>query len=477
MCTKPITLRYPASVSDRLRGVFTEGESQVPCGKCAECMKKKQDSIRFRVMHEAQRRCKMDFLTLTYNNDNLPISHSLWSVDLDSGAMSLYGEPLVCNDVPQYVRQQIVGDYESERQHKMKSLLVKHQFSEFDNERDYYLSYSPCHNYEDVKKCLKRIRKYYHDLTGDNADFSFLCVPEFGEHNSRRPHYHMCLFGAPQLFVHFFVRAWSEGFYKPKAVLLKKRPDLVLGRNSYCSKEYAISLGIENFRCYQPLMGYVDSRQVKAVNEDGSNGFVKCANYVGKYVGKGVFEDALVKDGFIHLPRIGISKHFGKLPEDMVRWHLCKDIFGEYDDVSLSDVSAEKLSQIVPAVARRLIHSYQGYDYALPVQFLHQIFKRSIAFSRNQFPSYLKEVAFSFSEWPSSGKTFFSALYYKVKDFIRDTNLQVAQREFNEFVSHYPSENLYQAVAAFEDIKRAALQVREKNALARQRKSLQQSKL
>lgn len=477
MCTNPRTLRYPASVNDRLRGVFTDGETQVPCGKCAECMKKKQNSIRFRVMHEAQKAGKMDFLTLTYNNDTLPISHSLWSVERDSGEMSLYGEPLVCKDVPQYVRQQIVGDFESERQHKMKSLLVKHEFSDFDSERDYFLSYSPSHNYDDVKNCFKRIRKYYHDLTGKNADFSYLCVPEFGEHYSRRPHYHLCLFGAPELFVHFFVRAWSEGFYKPKAKLLQLHPKQGLSRSTFCTRELAIALGIENFRCYQPLMGFIDSRHVNAVNEDGSSGFAKCANYIGKYVGKGVFEDALVKDGFIHLPRIGISKHFGQLPDDMVRWHLCKDIFGDYDDKTLSDVPEEKLNQIVPAVVRRLIHSYNGKDYALPIQFLNQIFQRSLALSRNQFPSYLKDIAFSFSEWPPSGKTYYSALFYKVKDFIRDTNLQTAEREFEQFVAHYPTENLYQAVAAFEAIQRAALQVREKNALAAQRKSLQQSKL
>lgn len=477
MCTKPISLYYPATVSDRLRGIYSDASIQVPCGKCAECMKKKQNSIRFRVMHEAQKRGTMDFLTLTYDNDSLPISHSLWSVNRESGEMSLYGEPLVCKDVPAVVRHLIVDDKESERKHKMKSVLFRHEFSDFDTEKDYFLSYSPSHNYDDVKKCLKRIRKYYYDMTGKNADFSFLCVPEFGEHNSRRPHYHMCLFGAPGLFVHFFVRAWSEGFYKPRAKLLRLHPELGLKRSSYCSKEYAESYGLQNFRLYQPLKGFVDFRHVKAVNDDGSNGFAKCASYIGKYVGKGVFEDALVKDGFVHLPRIGISKCFGQLPEDMVRWHLCKDIFGDYDDETLSNVSEDKLNLIVPAVARRLVHSFNGKNYALPIQFYNQIFKRRVATSRAQFPSYIRSEAYSFYEWPPSGKAFFSALFYKVKDFVRNSNLQAAEREFEQFVAHYPSDNLYQAVVAFEDIKRAALQLREKNALAAQRKSLQQSKL
>lgn len=432
-------------------------------------MQKKQNSIRFRVMHEAQKRGSMDFLTLTYDNDSLPISHSLWSVERETGNMSLYGDPVICSDVPEYVRASIIGDKYSEEHHQMKSLLVKHQFSEFSEFSDFYLSYSPCHNYEDVKSLLKRIRKYYSDLKGEVADFSFLCVPEFGEHFSRRPHYHMCFFGAPELFVHFFGLAWSKGFCKPRAAFIREHEELGLSRSSFCTYEYAISYGIENFRVLNKPFGYVDTQHVSPLN----NGFIKCAQYVGKYVGKGVFEDALVKDGFVHLPRIGISKYFGRLPEDMVKWHLCKDIFGDYDDDSLFGLSEDKINQIVPAVARRLIHSFGGKDYALPVQFLRQIFKYRIALSRNEVPPYLKEAAFSFSEWPPSGKAIYTALYYRVKDFIRDKYLQDFDEKFRSFVSHYPSENLYQAVAAFEDIRESNLKNREAVAFARKRKSLQ----
>ena len=92
MCTNPISLRRPATFGERLRGISSESVVPIPCGKCAECMKKKQNSIKFRVYNEAKKRGTLDFLTLTYSNDTLPFSESLWSVERASGDMTLYGE-------------------------------------------------------------------------------------------------------------------------------------------------------------------------------------------------------------------------------------------------------------------------------------------------------------------------------------------------------------------------------------------------
>lgn len=471
MCTRPITHLYPATFSDRLRGITSPQELTLPCGKCAECMKDRQKSIRFRVFNEAKKRGTMDFLTLTYRNESLPIKSSMWSVDRDTGLMTLYGRSDT-EEVPQWVRDVIVHDYESEVKSQMKSLLVKHPFSEFDDKSDYYLSYSPCHEYEDVKKLMKLVRKHYVDDNGLNSDFTFICVPEFGEHASRRPHYHLLFFGAPLSLTQMFARYWSNGVYRPRAAFARKK-SLVVGR--FYDEDFAISYGIENFICIFPKKGFIKHSRVNSINEDGSDGYAKVASYVGKYVGKGVFEDSLVKDGFVELPRISVSKHLGELPQDLVDWHLAKDMFGQYDDEFLSGLDKNLIQKIVEEVASRLIHSFHGYDYKLPFQFRKQIFRGRVALSRSEVPSYLESAAYSFSEWPDSGKTIYSALYYLVQDFVRNKHLQTTKEEFENYLLYHPSEDIHQAVVAFEAMRANALKTREQIALSRQRKSLQKS--
>lgn len=65
MCVKPITLR-------RRLGNRTITEV-LPCGKCAECLKKRQNGYMCRCIEEARKRGNIWFITLTYANDHLPI--------------------------------------------------------------------------------------------------------------------------------------------------------------------------------------------------------------------------------------------------------------------------------------------------------------------------------------------------------------------------------------------------------------------
>lgn len=468
MCTRPITISIPASYSDRMRGVFEPSQIQVPCGKCCECMKKKQNSIRFRVLNEAHKRGSMHFVTLTYNNDTLPIGTSLWSIDRESGELSLFGQHCIPSHVPSYVRDFINHDFASIHASKMRSMFVRHPFSDFDSHYDYYLCYAPCHNYNDVKKCFKLARKYYQLLYSKVADFTYLVVPEFGEHFTRRPHFHICLFGCPDEFVKLFSDIWSKGLYRVNAVGRKAKD---FPKDYFCHCIPSIYPKIW-FREVFRLRGFTDVRKIAALNVDGTSGYMLTANYVGKYVGKGVFEDSLIKDGFITIPRIGISRHFGELPESLVRWHLCQDIFGDYDDQTLKGLSEDTITKITKAVAGRLYHSFSSFDYALPIQFKRQIFRGRFAKSPNEIPSYLKEASL-LSQWPASGKIVYSALYYSVSAFVRDKLIQDREEEFRQYIFHHPSKDLYTAVAAFESAKSLALKVREEAAFSKQRAKLQ----
>lgn len=50
---------------------------QVPCGYCSECLRDKTTSTMFRIMKECEDHVENWFVTLTYNDENLPENHSL----------------------------------------------------------------------------------------------------------------------------------------------------------------------------------------------------------------------------------------------------------------------------------------------------------------------------------------------------------------------------------------------------------------
>ena len=53
---------------------YSHSLAVVPCGKCVQCLKRRQASIASRCVSEAQSKGSMHFLTLTYSNEYLPIS-------------------------------------------------------------------------------------------------------------------------------------------------------------------------------------------------------------------------------------------------------------------------------------------------------------------------------------------------------------------------------------------------------------------
>lgn len=78
MCVKPIWVR---NSPDRNHG-HDSARLQVPCGKCPLCVKAKLQAWLFRLDYEARQSTNPLFITLTYNNENLPFD--------DKGNRSLY---------------------------------------------------------------------------------------------------------------------------------------------------------------------------------------------------------------------------------------------------------------------------------------------------------------------------------------------------------------------------------------------------
>lgn len=495
MCTRPIIKTIPNSLGQRLLGISSPLTIQLPCGKCAECLGKKRNSVVARCYNEALKRGKVAFVTLTYNNENLPITESLWRCHRETGEFDLYGDcQYVPNEYDDIIRKRLLSQYDYVKSWKMRNILERHQFSDYDKDYEYYISYSFSHRYDDVKRLIKRCRLLYNQINKCQLDFSYIIVPEFGEKYSRRPHYHCLFFGAPSDFVWFFHNSWFKGLCR------LSKP----ARYIYAESQYSISFhGTFNYMYTQdaesvfhrpvldcrgrfvpafytlnPAFGFAYTEFVERVNDsDKSDGYAKIAAYLGKYVGKGIFEDSLVRDGFIELPRISVSHHFGELPQHLVDWHLAKDKFN-YNPDNLYGLSKQTIKEIAETIAGRWFHEIPGYSkpIGLPTQFKNQIFNRRIAKTREELPAVLNYVQKNFSDWPDSGKAYFSQIYYVVADFIQHKFVQDNQKKFEQFIRNYHTKDICSAVSAFESYQQARLQFREKVANARYKKKLQSAK-
>lgn len=157
MCTSPITIHYES----------IEGNHaiQVPCGKCAECLKTKQNDYMVRIYEEMMQVNKSCFVTLTYAPAN----------------------------VPYFL-------YEGKK----------------------YLTVWK----KDITDWLKRLRTNYERKTGKTGLRFFLCS-EYGP-KTHRPHYHAIFFGVNHDEIKFALTDWNNrfGFYQAKDVDYSNRASL-----------------------------------------------------------------------------------------------------------------------------------------------------------------------------------------------------------------------------------------------------------
>lgn len=157
MCISPITIHYES----------IEGNHaiQVPCGKCAECLKTKQNDYMVRIYEEMTQVNKSCFVTLTYAPEN----------------------------VPYFI-------YEGKK----------------------YLTVWK----KDITDWLKRLRTNYERKTGLTGLRFFLCS-EYGP-KTHRPHYHAIFFGLDKKELLPALTDWSNrfGFYQAKDVDYSERASL-----------------------------------------------------------------------------------------------------------------------------------------------------------------------------------------------------------------------------------------------------------
>lgn len=274
----------------------------VPCGKCINCLKNKQNAMVSRCLAEAQKRHTFHFVTLTYDEENLPLAQTLYRVNVETGECEHCAlERVTCEgDIFYDGSPTIVHGHRShnlflsnEMRHIAPSENPRYLDTWLFDGRDfdgykYFSRVTPSLNREDVRLWIKSSRIAYLREFGKPLKFSYTCVGEYGPRTCR-PHYHLAFFGLFTEEVSWLVERWRYG----------------------CQKSF---------------------KQVKNVNGDGSDGFTIAARYIGKYMSKGKFECESVTNKDCEKPRVIQSIGLGRSLADSLRAEMCAfDVYGEYD--------------------------------------------------------------------------------------------------------------------------------------------------
>lgn len=221
MCLTPIYIKKGYYIGDN--GEPVPHYEQYPCGKCLECIKQKQLETAVLSMEEAKKYDTIHFVTLTYNDDTVPIARVTEYVDLDTGDVETDYKPtlekksngkygLKKRDVKfvDQCRVKIIRSQVLKNAKKGKSCYVVERNIPCSNRLafdTYYLSLRR----KDVSSSIKRFRQEYVRKTGKNLDFSYYGAGEYGS-QTYRPHYHFLFFGLTQEQVDWLCHRWNEEF-------------------------------------------------------------------------------------------------------------------------------------------------------------------------------------------------------------------------------------------------------------------------
>lgn len=391
----------------------------VPCGHCINCLRNKQNALVSRCLEESDKRGTFSFVTLTYKDENLPISQSLWRASVDTGEIQLVSP----GEIVSSCEDNLFLD-----RAKVLSLAAGPEPRYFDRYIDgfsdgefvYFSRLTPSLNVRDVRLWLKRCRVSFERETGKHLDFSYVIVGEMGPRTCR-PHYHLAFFGLQPDEVRYFADRWTYG--------------------------------------------YTDVKNVKSVNPDGTDGFAIASRYIGKYMSKGKFDCSSVKDKSALKPRVCQSKGIGKSLIVKLRSSMCCfDMFGAYDINTFfcpslgRGLTEDEISQIVKEIPNRLKYdSSYGFNLPIPRLFRDAVFcsfetkkvvKRTINPESNNGRLY--KTTYKKKRIPS-------ALWLMVSSFIRDNFSSNANREFKKYLSRFVEREIPSACYQFDAYKEGDL--------------------
>lgn len=171
MCLNPLT------IPNKAKDAMLSGRKTmlVPCGKCIECLKDRQNSWIYRLFLEDCTSQHSLFVTLTYDQRSLPLV-------LSNGYHIRYGD---------YIKSKSICDCE--------------------------LTLEP----DDFTKYMKRLRK---SCGFRSADSRYFMCGEYGSDNGH-PHYHMLFFydnKSPEFVEQYIEKCWPFGFVTIEPVIFNR---------------------------------------------------------------------------------------------------------------------------------------------------------------------------------------------------------------------------------------------------------------
>lgn len=405
-CLHPLTIKSPCTKVGTRHEVFVAAsryarenilrhnyeEIVVPCGKCLACLKNRQSAMVVRCKREAQQRGSFAFVTLTYDDDHLPLCRSLFRINRDTGEQEVFYKPEFIstgiNPSPDYC------ELFKTIQASPNPRYFEYDLGVPDEDYSYLVRITPSVCRHDIRQWLKMSRIQYERDNGEKLpEFSYVAISEYGPRTCR-PHYHLAFFGLSRRELEYLVARWTYG--KVKQI-----------------------------------------RMVQQVNKDGSNGFLRASKYIGKYMSKGKFECDSVKECAAEKPRVCQSKRLGtKDLEPIRRQMLCFDMFGEYDPDSLAFPSGEHLSRVqVDALVREI-----------PRRLVYRVDERTVL----PLPRIIRDKIFKcVQDDDDPKKTVSSVLWCMVTIAVRDQLARESDERFRAFCADHPEREISENCVEF----------------------------
>lgn len=432
MCLNPvpIKLKPDSSRSLVLRRFFPQEyfdapeEILAPCGKCAECVRNRQDMIMARIHSESKNWSRLHFLTLTYRDENIPLSKSLWKVRRSDGVYTQVSMPEIMpeDEYTQVCRASLSEDFKDDIYNNRPRVLENYieSYSVISDRYDYYERVTPSLSSADFQKCFKLWRvRYERQMNKKLPEFKYIVCGEYGMHRTRRPHYHIVFLSneLQDFHVKMLGQLWFNRF--------------------------------GNYDLRSPAARY---------DEDGRDQFSLIAQYIGKYVTKGAFEISTVRDKLALSMRFCTSKALGRcLSEDKISEFRCYNMFGKWDPWTVHEkFMQDQLNILIENIVKRSFYSVQyrakkgeikSKDCPIPISF--------------KFVIYDAQIINGEVRWPP--------IYYLVSRYLRNKHIDNDTEQFNSFINAHSELPLSQAVAQYEfvqgyiiETKRKALEERQK---------------
>ena len=333
MCLTPIYLPAGKFV-DESTGMTMVRYRKVPCGKCIECLQKKQMEQTVLAIEESKKFSTMHFFTLTYRPEDVPIAHLREYVDLETGEYEGYimrdfnrkygynKKKVEFINRDNNIRKEIYAN-----QKKSKHNYVKEAPVPFNPSRLAVDTYTFSLRREDVKNWIKRCRrKWEYNHPNQPLKFSYYGAGEYGS-QTWRPHYHFQFFGLTDDQAKFFSSEWKYGYVDCQAIS-KLSSDDVIAVSAYTAK-YITKIPF----AFQDNEEHINAIKDKVIEKPRKQGSV---NY-------------------------GISGDFEKIKAEILKGA----------DVDVYDVDTAK-----EIIQNKTSYHYNGNDYPIPTKIKDRVFKK-----------------------------------------------------------------------------------------------------